>query len=82
METTIMALAIDHRVAKAAEIQTILTKYGCIIKTRLGLHEANQDSCSERGLIILHVSSDAKEVEKLEKDLNVVEGVKVKYMTL
>ena len=82
METSIMALTIDHRVAKAPVIQTILTKYGCIIKTRLGLHEANEESCSERGLIILHVSSDASEIEKLEKDLNIVEGVTVKYMTL
>lgn len=82
MNTTIMALTIDHRVAKAPEIQTILTKYGCIIKTRLGLHEANEDSCSERGLIILHVSSNASDVEQLEKELNIIEGVEVKYMTL
>lgn len=82
METTIMALTIDHRIAKAPEIQIILTKYGCIIKTRLGLHESNEDSCSQRGLILLHLSSNSNEVQKLENELNQLEGIKVKYMTL
>lgn len=82
MKTTIMALTIDHRIAKAPEIQTILTKYGCIIKTRLGLHEANEDSCSEKGLILLHVSSNLNEVQQLENELNLIKGIKVKYMTL
>ena len=82
MKTTIMALTIDPRTARAPEVQTVLTKHGCIIKTRIGLHEVQEDSCSERGLIILHITSNSKEVEELEKELKDIEGISVKYMVL
>lgn len=82
METTIMALTIDPRNAHAPQVQTVLTKHGCSIKTRLGLHEASKNSCSETGLILLHIDSSLDEVKVLEKELIDVEGVKVKYMTL
>ena len=82
METTIMAVTIDPRSAHAPQVQTILTKHGCIIKTRLGLHEVNKDSCFEEGLIILHIHSDLDEIIILENELLDVDGVKVKYMSL
>lgn len=82
METTIMALTIDPRSAHAPQVQTVLTKHGCIIKTRIGLHETSTDSCSERGLILLHINSDENKVKELEKELLDVEGVNVKYMSL
>ena len=82
METIIMAVTIDPRSAHAPQVQTILTKHGCIIKTRIGLHEVSQDSCSEEGLIILHIHSSLDEIKVLENELLEVEGVKVKYMTL
>jgi hypothetical protein len=31
----------------------VLTGWGCMIKTRLGIHEGTMEDCSERGLIIL-----------------------------
>ena len=82
MKTTIMALTIDPRTAHAPEVQTILTKHGCIIKTRIGLHEVQEDSCSERGLILLHVNSDLNEVQELENELKNIEGINVKSMIL
>ena len=82
METIIMAVTIDPRSAHAPQVQTILTKHGCIIKTRLGLHEVSKNSCSEEGLIILHIHSSLNEIKVLENELLEVEGVKVKYMSL
>lgn len=82
METTIMALTIDPRSDHAPQVQTVLTKHGCIIKTRIGLHETSTDFCSERGLILLHINSDENKVKELEKELLDVEGVNVKYMSL
>jgi hypothetical protein len=82
MENTIMAITIDPRSIHAPQVQTILTKHGCIIKTRLGLHEVSLASCSESGLIILHIHSSLDDIKVLEKELLDVEGVKVKYMTL
>ena len=77
-----MALTIDHRIPNAPQIQTILTKHGCIIKTRIGLHESNEIACSEKGLILLHLNSDLKEAQELEEELQEFEGVNVKYMIL
>jgi len=82
METIIMAVTIDPRSAHAPQVQTVLTKHGCIIKTRIGLHEVSQKSCSEEGLIILHIHSSLDEIKILENELLDVEGVKVKYMSL
>ncbi|MDP4089172.1 MAG: hypothetical protein Q8930_07900 [Bacillota bacterium] len=82
METTIMALTIDPRVDHAPQVQTVLTKHGCIIKTRLGLHETSEDHCENRGLILLQINGKKGEIETLERELEDVEGVNVKYMTL
>lgn len=82
METAIMALTIDPRTAHAPQVQTVLTKHGCKIKTRIGLHEVTEDSCEDRGLILLHLNSDQEGIKDLERELYDVEGVKVKYMTL
>ncbi len=43
---SIMAIKISPRNEIAPNVQEILTRNGCIIKTRLGLHEATNDSCS------------------------------------
>ncbi|PRR80467.1 hypothetical protein [Clostridium vincentii] len=82
MKTTIIALTIDPRTDRAPEVQTVLTKHGCIIKTRVGLHEVQENSCSERGLILLHINSDSDEVQQLENELKDIEGIKIKCMTL
>lgn len=82
MQTTIMAISIDSRNMHAPEVQTLLTKYGCIIKTRLGLHEVQTESCSQVGLILLHICSDPSEIESLEKELTEIKGVNVKHMIL
>jgi len=50
-----MAIKIEPRVEIAPTVQAILTKYGCIIQTRLGLHEASKTSCSNSGLVILNL---------------------------
>jgi hypothetical protein len=82
METTIMAVTIDPRTSHAPQVQTVLTKHGCIIKTRVGLHEANENSCSESGLIILHLISASEEVQQLESELKAIEGITVKSMNI
>lgn len=68
----IIAVRLDHRVKNATKFQSIITEYGCSIKIRLGIHEADEDVCAGDGLIILHVIS--KEKELLEK-LNETSGI-------
>ena len=82
MECTIMAIAINPRTKAAPTVQEILTKHGCIIKTRLGLHEASESTCSQRGLILLQLRQDADTIDELKTDLTNIDGVTVNTMVI
>lgn len=80
MEYTIMGITIDSRSHHAPEVQEVLTRYGCIIRTRLGLHETAKETCSERGLILLEIPGESNDVNNLVHDLQDIEGVRVNTM--
>lgn len=80
-EYNIMAVLINHRSKKAPTVQEVFTKHGCTIKMRLGLHEAG-DVCSEEGLVLLQLTGEKAEIKALEDDLNAIEGVKAKIMSI
>jgi hypothetical protein len=82
MQTTIMAITLDPRTDNAPTVQKVLTEHGCIIKMRLGLHETSSQACSERGLILLQLSGEEKEVNDLKEDLGSVHGVKLNTMVI
>lgn len=77
----IMTMLVNNRRENASKLQEILTESGCLIKTRLGLHEAG-DFCSDEGLIILQLTGDKKDIIKLEDDLNTLDGVVAKNVEL
>ncbi len=79
---TIMAIMLDHRVQNAVAVQAALTKHGCLIRTRLGLHEVDKECCADWGLVILQLCGNTAEVEALSADLEAIEGIKVRSMTL
>jgi hypothetical protein len=79
---TIMAVRLARRVDSALQVQEVLTKHGCAIRMRLGLHETAKDYCAEEGLILLQVCATAEETAALEADLAAVHGVRVKTMAL
>lgn len=78
--STIMGVLIDNRRATATRVQEILTKYGCIIRVRLGLHET--EACSDTGLIILQVCAPEIQVNQLKDELNSLERVKAEVIKL
>ena len=78
----IMAILQEHRVETATQVQEILTRNGCNIRVRLGLHDAGMGTCSPSGLILLQVCGDKANVEQLQKELQSVAFVKVKTMSL
>lgn len=82
MNTTIMAIALEARNRFAPNLQEILTKHGCIISMRLGLHEASKDLCAERGLILLQLCAKEEEISALKDDLSKIEGIKVNTMSI
>ena len=79
-EIWVLGIHITDRVKEAKEIQGILTKFGCTIKTRLGLHEVKDEFCSSTGLILLELTGNRDEFLKLENELLKVEGIDVKKM--
>lgn len=82
MDTIIMAITVDPRTDKAPKVQEVLTKHGCIIKMRLGLHETSAKTCSEMGLILLQLCGEEKEVKTLKENLLSIDGVKLNTMTI
>ncbi|MFH1183114.1 MAG: hypothetical protein V1690_02525 [Candidatus Moraniibacteriota bacterium] len=82
MQKSVLAMIVGKRRDMAVEIQKVLTEGGCIIKTRLGIHDGVGDSCSDKGLIILELVGTTKEKKKLAKNLDALYGVKTKLVEL
>ena len=61
----IIGVRMDNRMANAISFQEALTKNGCIIKARLGLHEVSADACANDGLIVLQPCGEKAEIERL-----------------
>ena len=78
----IIGVRMDNRVGNAAKFQETLTKNGCKIKARLGLHEVSDDACSNDGIIVLQPYGSKEDVEALVKDLNSLEGIMAKFIDL
>lgn len=69
---------ITNRITHVAQVQGLLTEYGCYIKTRLGLHEVSTEFCSPNGLLLLEMFGDHAKCEELFDKLNKINGVEVK----
>ena len=80
--SVIMAILQENRTETAPKVQDILTRYGCHIRVRLGLHDAALEGCTNTGLILLQLCGDDVPVSELEKELTGVPHVKVKSMRL
>ncbi len=82
MKKSIILILISNRTDSASNVQKLLTETGCHIKTRLGLHQGVENVCSESGLIILEMSGQEADNNKLAEQLNAVEGVNAKIVHL
>ncbi len=77
----ILGINITDKVKEILKVQDVLTKFGCSIKTRLGLHDFGNDECSSNGLILLELTGETDEMTKLENELLKIEGLEVQKMT-
>ncbi len=73
-EHSIMIVRVNHRQHSAEQLQKVFSRYGCSIKTRLGLHEAG-DVCATDGLIILQLVRGVDDLNAFRNELNALEGV-------
>jgi len=76
----IVGVHITERVKHAGEVQKVFTDFGCQIRTRVGLHEADKGVCSPNGLIILDMVDDDVKVSELKKKLLAIDGVEMQTM--
>lgn len=76
----ILGVHITDRIKHVSAVQNTLTEFGCSIRTRLGLHEAEPGFCSPNGLLLLEMTDDEQNADQLAKKLNAIEGVEVKKM--
>ena len=77
----ILIVSLAKRRETAAKVQEVFTDFGCLIKTRLGLHESGS-ACSDNGLIILDLVSDAGKIGEFAKKLESIKGVKAKFVSI
>ena len=77
--TTILGIKLPNRDKTAQEFQRIMTDYGCIIKTRLGLHSLQGGFCTPFGIILLEITDD-KKLGELEAELLKIEKIELQSM--
>lgn len=82
MKRTIFLILLSKRTSSAVETQKILTEFGCLIKTRLGLHNTGEDQCEDLGLVILEVKGESSRQREFEKKLKRVKGLNLKVVEL
>lgn len=64
----LVVIKLKDRRDGAVRLQNVLTRHGCDIALRLGLHETG-NVCSSQGVIILQMGPDRKAAARLVADL-------------
>ena len=79
----LLALRVTNRDSSAMKIQEVLSKHGCKISMRLGLHDVEGEGsniCSGTGTMILRLCCSDEEGHAIEDDLVKIDGVKAKFI--
>ncbi len=82
MKRNVMLIYLRNRQDTAEKIQKILTAWGCLIKTRLGIHDDVLDNCTDTGLIFLELVGDKEKHKELEHKLNLLKDVDARLVEL
>ena len=77
----ILGIKILDRIKEAGLTQGILSRHASIISTRLGFHEVTDEVCSREAYIILHLTGDPADSEKLQSELRELGGIEIREMT-
>lgn len=81
-EKRVLLILVGNRRQEAKYVQETLTGWGCVIKTRLGIHEDVLTHCSNHGLIICELVGDKAKHEELARKLSLIRGVHAKLVEL
>ncbi len=73
--TTLLGALVPRRDDLGIQVQKLLTTYGCVIRTRLGVNEVYFGEPA--GLIILELAGDRSQYVSLEKALREIEEIAI-----
>jgi hypothetical protein len=76
----ILGIHVSDRLKNAVDVQKVFTEYGCNIKTRIGLHDVDERSCSPSGVVLIEFFGSEDEATAMVARLDAVEGVGVQQM--
>lgn len=76
----ILGVHITDRLTEAATVQKVFTEFGCNIKTRIGLHDVDEQVCSPSGVVLLEFFGSDAEAAAMSTKLSAIEGVHVQTM--
>ena len=82
MEKTVLLILVGRRKDAAVNVQKTLTAWGCLIKTRLGLHTGVLDNCTDKGLIFCELMGEMDKIQELRRKLELIKGIKTEIVTL
>lgn len=82
MKKSILLVLIGNRKEEAVKVQQILTGWGCLIKTRLGIHDGVLDNCSDSGLLILELVGTDEQNREIARKLSLLKNVSSKLVEL
>ncbi len=79
---TVLLVLIGQRKQAAVQVQKVLTGWGCMIKTRLGIHDGVMENCSDQGLLILELAGEREKMNELSRKISLIKGVSSKLVDL
>lgn len=78
----VVAMLISTRNETAVNVQKVLTAWGCMIKTRLGIHDGVLDKCTQTGLVLMEMVGEDAKIDEFVHKLNLMKGVSAKRISL
>ena len=79
----LLLVKIADRPKSALRVQEVLTRCGCNIRTRLGIHEfAPECEGEDEGIIILEVTGKNEEIRLMREELEKIEKVKTVFVEI
>ncbi len=82
MKRTVLLVLVGKRKESAVKLQQLLTAWGCLIKTRLGLHNGVMENCTETGLLFLELCGSDKDNAELARKISLISGIESKLVVL
>ncbi len=75
---TIVGVHITDRLEEATEVQQVLTQFGGQIKTRLGLHEFDNQGLN--GILVLEMVGADEGIQQMCAQLKAIAGIEIQAM--